>query len=128
MISREAVNATVRSKQQYWAAMVRNNYVMPAQKAPLCTLKWMQGIREGQYWCPRSRNPRHFQVASVPTRQQLAEILLDCIESHIENDEELPQETCNAMMRTADLVLVRPPEAQWIINVIGYLNGAHEIF
>ena len=64
----------------------------------------------------------------MPTRQQLAEILLDCIESHIENDEELPQETCNAMMRTADLVLVRPPEAQWIVNAIGYLNGAHEIF
>ena len=47
MISREAVNATVRSKQQYWAAMVRNCYLMPAQKQPICTLKWMQGIREG---------------------------------------------------------------------------------
>ena len=50
------------------------------------------------------------------------------LRDRFENDEELPQETCNAMMRTADLVLVRPPEAQWIINAIGYLNGAHEIF
>ena len=60
MISREAVNQTVRSKQSYWEAMIRNNYQMPELKQPICTIKWMEGIRAGEYWCPRSRHPRHF--------------------------------------------------------------------
>jgi hypothetical protein len=31
-------------------------------------------------------------------------------------------------MRTADLVLLKPPDAQWILNTIGSLNSAHQIF
>jgi hypothetical protein len=62
---------------------------MPALKQAIVTLKWMQGIREGHYWCPRSNNPRHFQIASIPTKQQLADILLEAIEDHIDADENL---------------------------------------
>ena len=32
------------------------------------------------------------------------------------------------MLRTADLVVARPPDANWIINVIGILEPNHEIF
>jgi hypothetical protein len=31
-------------------------------------------------------------------------------------------------MRTADLALLKTPDAQWILNTIGSLNSAHQIF
>ena len=34
----------------------------------------------------------------------------------------------DAMIRTAELVLLRPPNADWTINVIGLLNPRHPIF
>jgi hypothetical protein len=68
MLSREDVNTKVRNKQTYWEAMVRNNYQMPTLKSQIVTIKWMQGIREGKYWCPRNNRPIHFQIASMPTK------------------------------------------------------------
>ena len=32
------------------------------------------------------------------------------------------------MVRTADLVVLRPPNAEWTVNVIGLLNARHSIF
>ena len=32
------------------------------------------------------------------------------------------------MMRTADLVILKPPDTQWLLNTIGYLNAAHSFF
>ncbi len=32
------------------------------------------------------------------------------------------------MLRTADLLILKPPDANWLINVIGILDPAHEIF
>ena len=34
----------------------------------------------------------------------------------------------DAMVRTAELILLRPPNADWTINVIGLLNPRHPIF
>lgn len=105
MIARETVNQTVVDKKSYWEAMVRNRYQMPQLKQALVTIKFMQGVRDGFYWCPRSNHARHFQIASVPTKFQLAELLMEAIEEHIDANEDLVVDQCQAMMRTADLVL-----------------------
>ncbi len=34
----------------------------------------------------------------------------------------------DSMVRTADLVVLRPPNAEWTVNVIGLLNQRHIIF
>ena len=94
MLSREDVNTKVRNKQTYWEAMVRNHYQMPTLKSQIVTIKWMQGIREGKYWCPRNNRPIHFQIASMPTKQQLADFLMEVIEDHIDADETLSANEC----------------------------------
>ena len=53
---------------------------------------------------------------------------MEAIEDHIDADETLSANECQALMRTADLVLLKPPDAQWILNTIGSLNSAHQIF
>ena len=34
----------------------------------------------------------------------------------------------DSVLRTADLVMLRPPNAEWTVNVIGLLNPRHAIF
>jgi hypothetical protein len=53
---------------------------------------------------------------------------MEAIEDHIDADETLSANECQALMRTADLVLLKPPDAQWMLNTIGSLNSAHAIF
>ena len=53
MLNRNDVNGKVRSRDDYWRAMVLNGYYMPNEKSSICTLKWMEGVRRGIYWCPK---------------------------------------------------------------------------
>ena len=43
MLNRNDVNGKVRSRDDYWRAMVLNGYYMPNEKSSICTLKWMEG-------------------------------------------------------------------------------------
>ena len=79
MLSKDQVAAKVRSRETYWQAMVRNKYAVPALKQPICTIKWMQGVRDGLYWCHRGELAMR-QIASAPTKQQLAEILMAAVD------------------------------------------------
>ena len=59
----------------------------------------------------------------------LAQLLLECIETYINEERIAPQSpVAFGMLRTADLVVLRPPDGHWLINVIGILNADHAIF
>ena len=102
---------------------MRNKYAMPALKQPICTIKWMQGVRDGLYWCPRGELAMR-QIASAPTKQQLAEILMAAVDVFIDApvQEIMGVHDLDALIRSAELVLLRPPNADWTINVIGLLT------
>ncbi len=57
-------------------------------------------------------------------------MLLDAVEFFVQNPDEqvLGVHKVDSMVRTADLVVLRPPNADWTINVIGLLNPRHIIF
>ena len=45
--------ALIRDKRDLWEGMVRNRYHLPALRSPLCTVAFMQEVRQGTVWCPR---------------------------------------------------------------------------
>jgi hypothetical protein len=57
-------------------------------------------------------------------------MLLDAVEIFVQNPDQqiLGVHNVDAMVRTADLVVLRPPNAEWTVNVIGLLNPRHIIF
>ena len=57
-------------------------------------------------------------------------MLLDAVEIFVQNPDQqiLGVHNVDAMVRTADLVVLRPPNAEWTVNVIGLLNARHAIF
>jgi len=55
MLDRNDVNSKVRSRADYWQAMVLNGYYMPHERCAINTIKWMEGIRQGMYWLPKRK-------------------------------------------------------------------------
>ena len=53
MIDRRSVALRVRSREDYWRAMVANGYLMPSVKSQMCTIKFFESVRKGLYWCPK---------------------------------------------------------------------------
>ena len=39
-----------------------------------------------------------------------------------------PEHVVAAMLRTVDLVIDKPPNADWIVSLIGFLDPGHELF
>lgn len=110
--------------------MVRNGFFMPHVKQAICTIKWFEEIRSQASWCPKQSDlARNFQIARTPTKAVLAQLLHDSIEDYIDG-ERVAAETplAYAMLKTADLVLLRPPDCNWLINVLGILEPDHAIF
>ena len=49
MVSREEANAVVRTREDYWQAMVINDWYMPEVKYGMCSRAWMEAVRKGQF-------------------------------------------------------------------------------
>ncbi len=54
----------------------------------------MQGIWEGHYCCPRNNRHINFQIAYVPQKQQLTDMLMEAIEDNIDADETFSANEC----------------------------------
>ena len=47
-------------------AMQRKGWLMPKLNSPLCTLKFMDGVREGRIYCPKVGDLPHPVVVVTP--------------------------------------------------------------
>jgi len=56
----------------------------------------------------------------------LAEILSDIADSAAQLDDH--RNIVSAMLRTVDLVIDKPPNSDWIISLIGFLDPDHALF
>jgi len=128
MVSREEANAVVRTREDYWQAMVINDWYMPEVKYGMCSRAWMEAVRKGQFWCPKQTQLfRHFMIAHPPTKEVLANMLLEQVMA-LETSGDYTDTEWTKMRRTAELVVARPPNASWIINCLGFLNRMHPVF
>ena len=58
VIPMDVVVRSVRVKRHLYEGFQRNNYWMPSMVSSICTQEWMEGVREGRYWCPRATEVR----------------------------------------------------------------------
>ena len=56
----------------------------------------------------------------------LADILSEIADSAAQLDDH--RNIIAAMLRTVDLVIDKPPNSDWIINIIGFLDPDHALF
>ena len=56
MISYDQVSKYVRNKKTYHEAMGRAGYHMPNSNSPLCSLDFMDKVRRGEMYCPKTKD------------------------------------------------------------------------
>ena len=67
----------VRNKPQYHETMGRNGWLLPKRNSRLCTLEFMQLIRDGKIYCPKLKDENKTAVCFTPPPK---EILMDKLE------------------------------------------------
>ena len=71
------VQQVVNDKVTMYGALLRNQRWTPKLKEPIMTAEFMRGVKEGQYWLPKTDEIRLLNCADPPPKHVIANILCD---------------------------------------------------
>ena len=61
-------------------AMQRKGWLMPKKNQPICTLKFMDGVRKGEIWCPKvSDVTKAIVVVTPPPQEMIAQEIVNAL-------------------------------------------------
>ena len=77
-VSYAVASKYIRQKPQYYEAMGRQGWYMPSLHSALCTLSFMQNVRNGTIYCPKSSDAsKSKKCFSIPPKVILMKKLHD---------------------------------------------------
>ena len=120
MISIERAQLAVPDRNALYKGMLRNQYVVPPLADTMVTAKWMMGVIEERFWCPKSEQVTYRVCADPPNRKDLAQMLFDLMvacDNHV-----------SGWQATAEVVLKNPPSGYWTILLIASIDSNHALF
>ena len=112
-------------KKSLYSTNTRNQYIQPPYKDAINTKKFLQGIKDGKYWCLNSDEVNGLKVcADPPKKYDLAQILGDVMLNY----RFMGEPTDTNLRRTGLLIKQKPPDVDWQLKVLSTLMSTHEIF
>ena len=120
----EQARLLIPCKRDFYSAMLRNHYVMPAYTERLVTTAWMLGVIRGTHWCLTSGevNCLH-QCAKRPSKKVMARILVTVMLNITK-----PAEKVAGIKATAEFILEHPPDVFWMLTCLAQMDSNHEVF
>ena len=61
----------MRTRRHMYQSMLRNQFYLPSFKSSLCSLKYMESVRNGTVYCPKYHEIRVLACAAPPTKDVL---------------------------------------------------------
>ena len=120
----EEAKVLVPHKFDFYNAMRRNHYVMPAYSSRLVTTDWMLGVIRGTQWCLSSGEVSCLlNCVKPPPRRTLARILSNVMKTVSTTAEKLP-----GLRATADLIIEHLPDTEWMLKCLAQMDPSHEVF
>ena len=118
----------VHDRGTLFKALRRNNYFIPESiNDPFLSWTFMEGVRQGDYWLPKTSEIRYFDVVDPPTRPDLAAMVVENMQAII-NDPNGDEKLRARMAKTCDRMKRVPPNAKFMLCLLGTLNPGHEVF
>ena len=109
-----------------YAALLRNQFLMPPLKDAMVTRRYMLDVKDGKAWCLHSSEVVALKAcADCPSRKVLAELVAEAM---LRNMTTMPPRMKTAIRRTAALVLKAPPSKSWLVQVLSSVEPGHGIF
>lgn len=124
-ISQAQAQALVPDRKHLHGALTRCGFHMPPLNDPICSKKFMLGVKCREFWVIRSDEIVALKTcADPPTRKDLAVMLADVME----NLNPLGDWRDVAIRKTAERVRLTTPTKQWMLLVLSSLHPGHEVF
>ena len=76
-ISVAQAESLIRSKSNYYKALVALGFFLPSEKSAMCTLAWLKEVRKGSCYCPRVEELKMRPRLSPPSVEELRKIIVD---------------------------------------------------
>ena len=102
------------NKKVYFALMLRNGFHMPKITSSICSLEWMDKVREGSLWIPKDEDVWIKNCAAAPTK----------INVLLEIEKLLKLKNLGSIGWTDEL----KPDKQWCLTVLSTLSPQHPFF
>lgn len=118
-ISYTQASMVVRNKAKLHEGMERSQYVLPSCNSALCSMQWIEGVREGVFYCPKTEDVRaDLRCYSNPPKADLLKMLNESLRPHIESGEYDVMET-KPLENLLDAMAVNTPDVAWLIILMG---------
>ena len=114
LIPWKKAEAMLYDKRTYHGLMVRNGFFMPTMTSSICSLDWMDKVREGKLWIPKDEEVRLKNCAAAPTKQNVL----------LEIEKLLKLKKLGSIGWTDELT----PDKKWCIQVLSTLSIKHPFF
>ena len=129
MISRQQAELFVNSRETMLSAMLRKGWVMPKLGQPLCTMKFMEAVREGSVWCPKREDiDRPVVVVTPPPQDVLSQEIVLILEEGMRQKATDSLFNPKPVQNLVDLLRKKKADTQWLLEVLYVLNRNHGVF
>ena len=111
-------------------AMLRNKYMVPALKNSIVTYEFLEKVKDGMIWLPRSNECFMYSCPSQPNKEVLAQYIYDAINTFLQNADPaaVPREKKDAIRALAEAVQAQPPDKHWQLLVLNHIDPSHMVF
>ena len=104
----------IRNSKQFYLAMCRNGYDMPSEHSALCTMKFMEGVRSGKYFCPETKGisclPKCY---SFPPKSVLLAKLEDFVATVDPGEQKMPR-----VLALLKAMKKRPADTAFMVKLV----------
>lgn len=105
--------------------MLRNGWILPAEKQSLCTLDFMQRVRSGEIFCPHVNLIKKPPVCvTPPPKEVLIEKIMDATEKRESRGEAIDK----LQELLARLIGNKSADTPFLVQVLHLVNDEDEIF
>ena len=84
MISQQQADSKIQTIHDFREACLRNDFLVPALKNPLCNRMFLQEVREGTTYVPKIKELKSALCVTPPTIAVIQQALIDCLQVGID--------------------------------------------
>ena len=118
----------VRNRKTFHETMKTNGWYVPSVNSALCSMEWMQGVRDGTYYCPKLADLKPSKVClAPPPKSVLLDKITDTLILQFSNHNG-PASDFAHYQRTLHRMIKHPGDTEWLVNFLAIADEDDEIF
>ena len=124
-LSTAQVRTVVNDRHTMYFSIKRNQLFPPKESEAIMTHQFMKGLIGYElYWLPKIQDIRLLNCVDPPPRHELAKMVYGFMQGVDTGDAKVNA----SIKRTADLILRKPPNPEWLLAMISTMDPDNLIF